>query len=207
MSRLMVVAMVGLGSFAALTLILPGRGPLGIDREAFAVVDGIRGRSGDELARILTELGAGYLAWPLALLGCLALGVQRRWRAASGLFAGALGAVVAVGVAKDIIGRPRPPGSAVHTTGLSFPSGHATYATFWLGVALLLAARWRGRGRRALIGAGAAVMLLVGLTRVYLHAHYLSDVLAGWAMSSALMALGILAASETRPHHRPDASE
>lgn len=208
MKRLWVVVIVGLGSFAALGAVVPGRGPLGIDREAFGAIDDVRGPSGDELARALTQLGSAYIAWPLALLGCVAVGVERRRRAAKGLLAGMVGAVIAVGVAKDLIGRPRPAGALVPTAGLSFPSGHATYATFWLGLALLLAVgHGRGRGRRALIVTGAAVMLLVGLTRVYLRAHYLSDVLAGWALASALLALGILAAGAYRPGRRPDPSE
>ncbi len=189
------VVVLGLGVFAVLALALPGRGSLGIDREAFAALDGVRGRPGDELARTLTQLGSAYLAWPLALLGCVTLGLERRPRAAAGLLAGAVGAIIAVGAAKDLIGRPRPPGSLVPTAGLSFPSGHATYATFWLGVALLVAVGRRGHGQRALVATGAVVMLLVGLTRVYLRAHYLSDVLAGWGVSSALLALGALAAA------------
>jgi undecaprenyl-diphosphatase len=98
-------------------------------------------------------------------------------------------AIVHVGVPllKEVIDRPRPGDGLVETTGESFPSGHATYAVIWTWLALTAATRLRGRiaHATALIVAGIVVTVAVGLTRVYLHVHYWSDVVGGWAFGVA----------------------
>jgi undecaprenyl-diphosphatase len=66
----------------------------------------------------------------------------------------------------------------------SFPSGHALYAaSVFGGMAALLAPRLRHRSLRILVWSGAVVLvLLVGLSRVYIGVHYPSDVLAGYSV-------------------------
>lgn len=99
------------------------------------------------------------------------------------------------GLLKLIFHRSRPELSFVHLDTYSFPSGHAAVSTAtFTTIAYLLCRRtssWRARGLYAL---GAAVAIaLVGFSRLYLGAHYLSDVLAGisfgfaWAMLSLLV--------------------
>ena len=75
-------------------------------------------------------------------------------------------------------------------TSASFPSGHAFFAaSFFGGLAVLAAARVRNPLLQALIWTGAAVLiLLVGLSRVYLGVHYPSDVLAGYAAATVWVA-------------------
>ncbi len=88
---------------------------------------------------------------------------------------------------KEIVERPRPTAERVQvltdTWGTSFPSGHAMASAILYGFLATMA--WvfiRGRKRRAT--ATLALVLtavLVGLSRVYLGAHWLSDVVGGWA--------------------------
>jgi membrane-associated phospholipid phosphatase len=75
-------------------------------------------------------------------------------------------------------------------TSASFPSGHAFFAaSFFGGLAVLVSARVRNPLLQALIWTGAAVLiLLVGLSRVYLGVHYPSDVLAGYAAATVWVA-------------------
>jgi undecaprenyl-diphosphatase len=89
--------------------------------------------------------------------------------------------------------RPRPDlvpaGARVYTA--SFPSGHAmlsavTYLT--LG-ALLARVERRRRTKAFLLATAVAVVLLVGVSRVYLGVHWPSDVLAGWCVGAAWAAL------------------
>jgi len=84
---------------------------------------------------------------------------------------------------KNVFARPRPvlEDPLVHLSTFSFPSGHAVASTVFYGaVCALVLAHARSRGTRAMAVAAAVLMvLLVCFSRVYLGAHYLSDVLAG----------------------------
>lgn len=82
----------------------------------------------------------------------------------------------------------------------SFPSGHASGATLFYGflAAYLVCVVPRARARVAVVAAAVAMTALVALSRVYLGAHYLSDVLAGVAFGSAWLAVCITAISTLR---------
>jgi undecaprenyl-diphosphatase len=82
----------------------------------------------------------------------------------------------------------------------SFPSGHTVSATLLYGLlACWLVMHQRGAGRHAAIIAGAAFMVaLVGVSRMYLGVHYLSDVLAGVAEGCTWLAICITAISTLR---------
>ena len=83
-----------------------------------------------------------------------------------------------MGSLKGVYDRPRPPGSLVATSGGSFPSGHAIAASVTV-IAAVIALVPAGR-RRALWAAVAVVFAIVmGLSRAYLAAHWLSDAAAG----------------------------
>lgn len=82
----------------------------------------------------------------------------------------------------------------------SFPSGHTANAALLYGlVACWLVMRYRGTGARVAIFAGAALMVaLVGISRMYLGVHYLSDVLAATAEAGCWLAICITAVSTLR---------
>jgi len=91
--------------------------------------------------------------------------------------------------------RPIHEDAFLYFQGYSFPSGHALAATLLYGLlavfAVLTADSWCQRTRAVL---GAFVMiLLVGVSRVYLGAHYLSDVLGAVAVGLAWLALALTA--------------
>jgi undecaprenyl-diphosphatase len=97
---------------------------------------------------------------------------------------------VAVHVVKGIEDRPRPPGALVEAAGSAFPSAHAAYSVAYVAVAVAVArALPHWAGRTALVTGALVLSVGVGLSRVYLHVHYLSDVLAGWGLSAAIFAL------------------
>ena len=77
-----------------------------------------------------------------------------------------------------------------HLTTYSFPSGHAVASTVFYGaLCVLVLQRVRSPAWRVAALAGAvAMVLLVAFSRVYLGAHYLSDVLAGIAVGAACVA-------------------
>jgi undecaprenyl-diphosphatase len=95
--------------------------------------------------------------------------------------------------------RPFFPDPLATESTFSFPSGHSLVSLAVYGsVALLLARRVRSPGRRALLFAGTALLVLaIGFSRLYLGVHFLSDVLAGYAAGAAWLAL-LYAALELR---------
>jgi membrane-associated phospholipid phosphatase len=93
---------------------------------------------------------------------------------------------------KALFHRERPPVVSQATTitlAPAFPSGHATdAAAFFLAASLTLAitiARRRST-RVLLVATGLFLAALVGLSRLVLGVHWLSDVVAGWALGSAV---------------------
>jgi membrane-associated phospholipid phosphatase len=101
-------------------------------------------------------------------------------------------AVVALGIEvlnaalKLAFHRPRPRLAYVHLDTYSFPSGHAAGATAIFGALAFIAARRRGGTTRIVLLVGTPLLIaLVGFSRLYLGAHYLSDVLAGFCIGAA----------------------
>jgi undecaprenyl-diphosphatase len=133
-------------------------------------------------------LGVSMLGSEVVLLaGVVLLGVfawQRRWGAFGGLLLVTGGAQVLNDVLKELFHRTRPAPVAglISAQQFSFPSGHAMVsAAFYFFLAYLawrLVARslWRG----ILVSGLVLLVLLIGLARLYLAAHFLSDVVAGY---------------------------
>ena len=130
------------------------------------------------IARGFSLLGLVYATLPvrIAIAGYLAL--HRRWWHLAAFAMAVVTSEVLIGVLKASYDRARPPGSLVSTTAASFPSGHAVAASVTT-VAAVIALVPPGR-RRAWWGAAAVMFsVLMGLSRAYLAAHWLSDAVAG----------------------------
>lgn len=87
---------------------------------------------------------------------------------------------------KLVFRRPRPDVlRLVEQSGYSFPSGHAMNSMIFYGLAAYLLVR-RGRhwSRYLVAGFVAVLVLLIGLSRIYLGVHYASDVLAGFLIGA-----------------------
>jgi undecaprenyl-diphosphatase len=98
----------------------------------------------------------------------------------------ALGIEIVNAVLKLLFHRQRPEFAYVHLDTYSFPSGHATGATAIYGVVIYLLVRDRVTSTRIMAAVGfAALIVLVAFSRLYLEAHYLSDVLAGCSLGAA----------------------
>jgi membrane protein DedA with SNARE-associated domain/membrane-associated phospholipid phosphatase len=183
-------------------------GPTPGDLTAFDIAGELRTGWLVDVAKLVTALGAAAVVLPLAAVCAAALFARGRWAELGVLLAGL--AIVFAGVheLKDAIDRPRPEGGLVSASGSSFPSGHAAYSTFYVWLAVTLTIRLRpGMARGAAVfAAGIALTALVGLSRVYLEVHFLSDVSAGWALGAAafsLCAAVALTVSTLRSLRRP----
>jgi membrane-associated phospholipid phosphatase len=136
----------------------------------------------DAVMNGLTFLGSTpFAAAVLIVAGACLLG-RRRWRDLQVLIVTIGGSVTANEVLKVIVHRARPQLSwAPLQPDFSFPSGHAMNAlALYVALALILGASWT-RGRRlAAVLAAVLLAIAIGVSRVYLGDHYLSDVVAGW---------------------------
>ncbi|HWW12773.1 MAG TPA: phosphatase PAP2 family protein [Brevundimonas sp.] len=164
-----------------------------------------------EAAADLTSLGGISV---LTLFAVIALGfllIQRKRLSALLLVVGLIGGVALSEGLKALFERERPPVAyqAVETLNASFPSGHALLSTvFYLTLGVMLTRAFpRKRLKAFVLGAAILIALLIGLTRVYLGAHWASDVIAGWCAGAAwAMVLWLVAyAIERRQvvHHAP----
>ena len=152
------------------------------------------------VAQSLTFLGSTLSLGALSLLLVLWLGLRRRaWRWAVAV-AGTMFASAALTVlVKTVVARDRPSWSLVlgpPDPGFAFPSGHTLNATVFFGlVAALVLTRarslWMGA---AVVGSWLVVSVAIGLSRIYLGYHWLTDVLGGWALGSVVLAAAALAA-------------
>lgn len=138
-----------------------------------------------------------HLADPLVTAAVVGVSVVVFWsrgrrRAAAFLVVSCLGAGLLVQVVKVLIGRDRPDNvnRLVEVTGAAFPSGHAAQSVACYGaiaIVVLWSSRSRTTGRLAVVVAGS-IVLLVGVSRVYLGVHWTSDVIAGWSLGVTWLA-------------------
>ncbi len=193
-----VLALLGVG-------VLTGFGPQRtLDAEAsealYAGDD--RSRGLDVLLEVLTAPGLSLVRYVLAVPVLIWLVRRRAWRTVLWVVAAAVLVAPVTSTLKDFFGRVRPAfedGGARYDT-LSFPSGHSSGIATLVTVGLVLA--WpllAPPARRLWTALGGLLVLLVGLTRMWLGVHYLSDVLAGWALGVGwtlltAVALGVLPA-------------
>jgi len=139
----------------------------------------------DWLLEVLTAPGLSVVRYLLFLPVVLWLLSRREWRTATWvvLSAGLVAPVTAV--LKDFFGRVRPPfedGGARYES-LSYPSGHSSGIAALVAVGLIVAwPRLSATARRTWTALGVLLVLVVGLTRMWLGVHYLSDVVGGWAL-------------------------
>jgi membrane protein DedA with SNARE-associated domain/membrane-associated phospholipid phosphatase len=181
-------------------------GPTPGDQTALNVVNDLSATWLDHAAKGLTHLGSGWVTWPIAVLAAIALAAWRRWTEFWVLVAGMALTILLVHGIKAWTDRPRPPDPLTSASGSAFPSGHAAYSTLYVWLAVTVSLRLvPGITRRSLvIAAGIALAALVGLTRVYLRVHWLSDVTTGWALGlSCFSAAAIVALIVAYIRHNP----
>ncbi|WP_431070764.1 phosphatase PAP2 family protein [Microbacterium phyllosphaerae] len=185
------VAFVVLRTFVA----MGGHEPLAVDvwwhdlvvsstGDAWLVVAWVPAIVGGTLGMIV--IGAALIAWLVWR--------KRRWDAAT--LAIALVAVVAIGATMAaVIGRTRPEDSLAESVATSFPSGHTAVATT---VAVILALTFR---RWYVWALGAVWVVTMMWSRTYLHAHWLSDVVAGLLEGIAVACFVWVCVDSARARH------
>jgi membrane-associated phospholipid phosphatase len=171
--------------------ILTGVTPM-LDERIRLAVHGFASPRLTAIMRGLSLYGGPTGLTPIGLALALAFLIRRWHRGALLVVITMAGAGLLDVLLKQSFGRVRPaaffdfPLPATH----SFPSGHAFFAaSFFGGLAVLVSARVRNRFLRAAVWIVAvSLILLVGLSRVYLGVHYPSDIIAGYAAATVWVA-------------------
>ncbi len=175
---------------------------IGAGPQAWTVANGL---GYDVLDAIEVAFGTVPLTVATAVVAVL-LAVRGRMRSAVWTVGVMLGASMTVYVLKRWFARDRPVWeNPVHTLdSYSFPSGHASGIASAMGVAIVLTLMFVRRRalRRGLVGLWLVLVVVVGLDRIFLGVHNVSDVVAGYAVGSFWVLLGLLVyhpASRRRP--------
>lgn len=141
-------------------------------------------------ASTVSDIGAPLVFEVLAGIGCVVALVTRRFAQFLAIV-GVLAADLALGhFLKILVDRPRPVASQAlaYATGPSFPSSHALSSSAIIGVALVvITPLLRRQARVASIAVGALVVVAIGLSRVLLGVHYVSDVVGGWLLGATIV--------------------
>ncbi len=180
--------------FGALAAALLGHGPItAADAPISAWFHGHGHPAATQALLAITHWHSTLGVLLMAAAAGLAFAWGRSWRWLALLAASVPGGLILNALVKHAFHRARPQFDTPLLTlaSSSFPSGHTAGATLWWGFALVwLFAHEPRPGRRALaMFVAVSLVLLTALSRVYLGAHYLSDVLAAMAEGGAWLAL------------------
>lgn len=174
-------------------------GVAGLDQPALREAIAWRTPTRDHVVTLLTDLG-GPTWLPVLTVVVVALMVWRRrsWTPVLLMAIGTAGSLAMTSVGKAVIGRARPDhGLAVPPleTSPSFPSGHTLNTTVIVAVVCYLLLRHQHTRllRWLTVVVGAVWAGVIGLTRVFLGHHWLTDVMAGWALGLAWAAVVVTA--------------
>lgn len=173
-----------------------------MDRDGIALVDqpvldaAVRARTPltAQLATDFTDIG-GKVAMPvITVVAAVAIALAwRRWTPVILMAIASGGSLLMTVTGKELTGRARPPQSLAvppFETSASFPSGHTLNATVVLGLTAYLLVIWlrRKRWRTLVIVVAGVLVVAMGLSRVFLGHHWLTDVIAGWAIGLGWLA-------------------
>ncbi len=137
------------------------------------------------VVKAVTWLGSGGVLWTLTGAAAVVLAIRRRWRLVIYLLVTGAGELTLDPVLKALVGRLRPVVAhpIAYGTGDSFPSGHALGSLVCYGALFLVfLPAVRGIWRRVFIVVIATLIAAIGISRLLLGVHYLSDVLGAWAL-------------------------
>jgi membrane-associated phospholipid phosphatase len=142
----------------------------------------------------VTNLGEVWFCLFAASLICLFLYASRQQRFVPELFIISLGSALTVWGLKLLFALPRPqdPIALVMIDSFSFPSGHAAAAATLYGFLIWMMIGTKKIDARRITFATLffAIIIAVGLSRLYLGVHYLSDVIAGYLVGFVWVAIG-----------------
>ena len=141
------------------------------------------------VAKIFNVVGGRWLMLPIRIGITAYLGTKRRFEQLTIWVVAWVFSDLAVGALKALYGRDRPLDPLVSTTNSAFPSGHAVAGAV-TAVALVIVLLPAGAHRRIWAIVAGIFAFLMAMSRTYLRAHWLSDVVVGALLGSATAIAG-----------------
>ena len=183
-----ILLVAGLGFLSVVEDLIAGDPLVRADVAINRFVQSLRTPFGDAVMVVLTSLGDTIVVGAVAVAVVSCLLWYRAKRTAAG-FALALGFAAAfVTVVKAVVEKPRPIPLYSGADAFSFPSGHATLAMVLYGLVAVLAARALSRQARIVTYCAAGALAgIIGFSRIYLSAHWPSDVIGGLFFGVAII--------------------
>lgn len=181
--------------FVCLVFYVKANGPASLPANdaLYHLFRGIRTQNLDTYMLNLTMLGQKEIMLPVVFVIFGLLLVLKHWRAAFHALALGIMAAGSVYVIKNLVKSPRPWGIFGNPETWSLPSGHTVIATtIFMGLAFLIARSVKPAYRRYIYFLGILISIAVGVSRLYLGAHWFTDVLSSWLLASAILMLVIL---------------
>ena len=134
----------------------------------------------DNVFLFITSLGNPSVLIPLCVIVTGYLAYSKKFDSLRFFMLGVGGAALLNLILKAAFRRDRPAlwQTLITETNFSFPSGHAMASSAF--IFCVIAMLWNTRWRLPSIIIGGFLLLLIGLSRLYLGVHYPSDVIAGW---------------------------
>ncbi|WP_417688669.1 VTT domain-containing protein [Roseibium sp.] len=169
--------------------IAPGEPMVRADIAILNMFETLRSPIGDQIMVAITTLGDGIVVTAVSIVVALYLFARKAWRRATGFAIAISVTAVFVPLFKALLERSRPMDLYTGADAFSFPSGHATLNTVLFGICAVLIAHDRSRWVKAgIFSVAATYILAMGFSRVYLGAHWASDVLAGLLFGTGMVA-------------------
>ncbi len=170
-----------------------------LDKPALALMEQLRSPGLDSFVTGFTNIGGG-IGMPIlaSILTAWLIWASRTWRPLILIGGAAAVSTTATTLSKKLIGRNRPDhADAVppYENSPSFPSGHTLNTTVVIGLVVYLACLQVKRtiARVGMIAAGVIFIFAMGMSRVYLGHHWMTDVIIGWVLGLAWVGIVILA--------------
>ncbi len=161
---------------------------IALDNTVFYIFRGMRIPSLDDTMLWITLLGDKTVLIPTIGVLFICLALRKNWHTAWHVLALLLLTAGSITVFKHLIHSARPWGIMHSPEDFSFPSGHTTLSmTFYVGLSLLLVEASAIKQKWLPYIFVGLLVLIISTSRLYLGAHWFTDVLGGWLLSAALL--------------------
>lgn len=151
---------------------------------------GLRTPIGDQIMLVFTSFGNKYIILAAVAIITGYLCYRKQWPLLFLWLGISVVTLISAQSIKYYIYSPRPLGNFITRAHYSFPSGHLVLASVFLGFVAILYLRSKPRLRRIGLNLLLTILFLLAVSRLYLNAHWLTDIIGAYLLSATILAWG-----------------